>query len=150
MAGCNPSHKALGNLGSINSIGHHQLHTMGERKVSHKRSEQLPCRSVEVKFFSVFSAKDVVKFCVKFSVLRFPGFWVCDGKFHVKNGVENGKFHANFTLPGRSTDKRVFALLTPESRCSRMAQMLQKSSVRAPSLSTDEREHPFVWYSGAG
>ena len=26
-------------------------------------------------------------------------------KFHVKNGVENGKFHANFTLLGRSAEK---------------------------------------------
>ena len=26
-------------------------------------------------------------------------------KFHVKNGVKNGKFHANFTLPGRSAEK---------------------------------------------
>ena len=25
-----------------------------------------------------------------------------------------------------------------------------KTSVRAPGLSTDEREHPFVWYFGAG
>ena len=26
-------------------------------------------------------------------------------KFHVKNGVKNGKFHANFTLLGRSAEK---------------------------------------------
>ena len=45
--------------------------------------------------------------------------------------------------------KRVFALLTPEMRGWKMAQMLQKTSVRAPGLSTDEREHPFVWYFGA-
>ena len=25
-------------------------------------------------------------------------------KFHVKNGAKNGKFHPNFTLPGRSAD----------------------------------------------
>ena len=25
-------------------------------------------------------------------------------KFHVKNGVKNGKFHANFTLPGCSAE----------------------------------------------
>ena len=25
-------------------------------------------------------------------------------KFHVKNGVKNGQFHANFTLLGRSAD----------------------------------------------
>ena len=29
-------------------------------------SEQLPCRSAEVNFFSIFSAKGVVKFGVKF------------------------------------------------------------------------------------
>ena len=28
-------------------------------------------------------------------------------KFHVKNGVKNRKFHANFTLPGRSADGTV-------------------------------------------
>ena len=31
-----------------------------------------------------------------------------------------------------------------------MAEMLQKTNVRAPGLSTDDREHPFVWYFGAG
>ena len=71
-------------------------------------SEQLPCRSAEVKFFSpFFSAKDVVKFGVKFSVLRFPGFGCATEhftKFHARNGVRNGQFHANFTLPGRSAD----------------------------------------------
>ena len=44
--------------------------------------------------------------------------------------------------------KRVFALLTPEIRGWNMAQMLPKTSVRALGLSTDEREHPFVWYLG--
>ena len=28
-------------------------------------------------------------------------------KFHVKNGVKNGIFHANFTLPGRSAESLV-------------------------------------------
>ena len=46
-------------------------------------SKQLPCRSAEVKFFS---AKGVVKFGVKFSVLRFPGF-----------GCARENFHQNFT-----------------------------------------------------
>ena len=27
-------------------------------------------------------------------------------KFHVKNSVKNGKFHANFTLLGRSADRK--------------------------------------------
>ena len=43
--------------------------------------------------------------------------------------------------------KRVFALLTPEIRGHEMAQMLQKpafAGVRAPGLSADECEHPFV------
>ena len=56
-----------------------------------------------------FSAKDVVKFGVKiwwnFPRYVFQGLGVwrkISPKFHVKNGVKNGKFHANFTLPGRS------------------------------------------------
>ena len=40
--------------------------------------------------------------------------------------------------------KRVFALLTPEIHSYEMAQTLQKPSVRAPGLSANEREHPFV------
>ena len=40
--------------------------------------------------------------------------------------------------------KGVFALLTPEIHSYEMAQMLQKTSVRAPGLSANEREHPFV------
>ena len=38
-------------------------------------------------------------------------------KFHVKSGVKNGKFHANFTLLGRSAEvsvKFVSAILGPE------------------------------------
>ena len=46
--------------------------------------------------------------------------------------------------------KRVFALLTPEIRGRRNGSNASKTSVRAPGLSTDEREHPFVWYFGAG
>ena len=30
---------------------------------------------------------------------------MCDRKFHVKNGVKKGEFHANFTLLGRSAEK---------------------------------------------
>ena len=48
-----------------------------------------------------------VRFGVRFSVLRFPGFGCAreiSPKFHVKNGVKNRKFHANFTLLGRSAD----------------------------------------------
>ena len=41
-------------------------------------SEQLPCRSAEVKFFSVFLCQRCREIwreiSVKFSVLRFPGF----------------------------------------------------------------------------
>ena len=40
-----------------------------------------------------------VKFCEIFRA-TFSRVWVCDGKFHVKNGVKNGNFHANFTLLG--------------------------------------------------
>ena len=56
-------------------------------------------------FSPFFSAKGVVKFGVKFwwNLPRyvFQGLGVrrkISPKFHVKNGVENGKFHANFTL----------------------------------------------------
>ena len=62
-------------------------------------------------FSPFFSAKDVVKFGVKFwwNFLRYV-FQGLDArrkispKFHIKNGVKNGKFHANFTLPGRSAE----------------------------------------------
>ena len=75
-------------------------------------SEQLPCRSAKVKISSVFLCQIKVSWIwreilVKFSVLRFPGFGCArenSPKFHVKNGVKNGKFHANFTLLGRSAE----------------------------------------------
>ena len=60
-------------------------------------------------FSPFFSAKGVVKIGVKFW-WNFPRY-VFQGlgvrrkispKFHVKNGVKNGKFHANFTLLGHS------------------------------------------------
>ena len=54
---------------------------------------------------------------------------------------------SSFTIQWESakvSHKRVFALLTPEIRSWKMAEMLQKTSVRAPGLSTHEREHPFV------
>ena len=52
-----------------------------------KVSEQLPCRSAEVKFFSVFLCQRCrVKFGVKFwgEIFRatFSRVWVCDRKFH--------------------------------------------------------------------
>ena len=74
-----------------------------------KGSEQLPCRSAEVKFFSVFLCQRCREIWREIlgDIFRatFSRVWVCDGKFHVKNGVKNGKFHANFTLPGRSAEK---------------------------------------------
>ena len=61
------------------------------------------------KFSPFFSAKGVVKFGVKFwwnfPCYVFQGLGVrrkISPKFHVKNGVKNRKFHANFTLLGRS------------------------------------------------
>ena len=75
-------------------------------------SEQLPCRSAEVKFFSVFLCQRCREIwreiMVKFSVLRFPGFGGATENFTKisrRKRCENGKFHANFTLLGRSTDK---------------------------------------------
>ena len=68
-------------------------------------SEQLPCRSAEVKNFSVFLCQRCREIwreiLVKFSLLDFPGFG-CPresfAKIHAKNGVKNGKFHVNLTL----------------------------------------------------
>ena len=64
------------------------------------------------KFSPFFSAKGVVKFGVKFwwnfPCYVFQGLGVrrkISPKFHVKNGVKNGKFHANFTLLGRSAEE---------------------------------------------
>ena len=74
----------------------------------------LDCRSAEVKFFFLrfFSAKGVVKFLAcDVPCYVFQGLGVrrkISPKFHVKNGVENGKFHANFTLLGRSADPSLF------------------------------------------
>ena len=74
-----------------------------------KVSEQLPCRSAEVKFFSVFLCQRCREIWREIFRAAFSRVWVCDGKFHqnfTSNvGVKNGKFHANFTLPGRSAEK---------------------------------------------
>ena len=77
-------------------------------------SEQPPCRSAEVKFFSVFLCRRCREIwreiLVKFSVLRFPGFGCATENFTKMSrqkrggGVKNGKFHANFTLLGRSAE----------------------------------------------
>ena len=82
-------------------------------KPPHENSEQLPCRvAAEVRIFSpspFFSAKGVVKFGMKFSVLRFPRFGCSKRKdtlkIHAKNGVNNGEFHANFTLLGHGAER---------------------------------------------
>ena len=66
----------------------------------------------EVKIFSVFLCQRCRELwreiLVKFSVLHFPGFGCArenfTPEFHVRNGVKNGKFHANSTLLGRSAD----------------------------------------------
>ena len=79
-----------------------------------------PAEVQEWNFYPIFSAKDVVKFGVKFW-WNFPRY-VFQGlgvrrkispKFHVKNGVKNGKFHANFTLPGRGADIWCSRYFTP-------------------------------------
>ena len=53
-----------------------------------KISEQLPCRSAEVKFFSVFLCQRCREIwreiLVKFSVLRFPGFGCATENFTSK------------------------------------------------------------------
>ena len=71
-------------------------------------SEQLPCRSAEVKFFSVFLCQRCREIWREIFRATFSRVWVCDGKFHQnftsKTVMKNGKFHANFTLLGRSAD----------------------------------------------
>ena len=74
-------------------------------------SEQVPCRSAEVKFFSVFLCQRCreiwCKILVKFSALRFPGFGCATWnftKFSPQKRWKTRKFHANFTLLGRSAD----------------------------------------------
>ena len=64
-------------------------------------------------FSPFFSAKGVVKFGVKFW-WNFPSYVFqalgvrrkISPKFHIKNGVKNGKFHANFTLLGRNAEEK--------------------------------------------
>ena len=75
------------------------------------RQSSYPAEVRKWNFSPFFSAKGVVKFGVKFW-WNFPHY-VFQGLgvrrkispiFHVKNGVKNGTFHANFTLLGRSAD----------------------------------------------
>ena len=81
----------------------------GEATLDTNISEQLPCRSAEVKIFSVFLCQRCreiwheIIILVKFSVLRFPGFGCAREKF-TKIRVKNGKFHPNFTLLRRSAE----------------------------------------------
>ena len=59
---------------------------------------------------------------------------MCDGKFHhVKNGVENGKFHVNFALLGRSAEtlRRDEASSRSESQRALQAQVLLQVTVGA-------------------
>ena len=82
-------------------------------KLPYTRNSQssYPAEVRKWNFSPFFSAKGVVKLGVKFW-WNFPRY-VFQGlgvrrkispKFHVKNGVKNGKFHANFTLLGRSAE----------------------------------------------
>ena len=71
-------------------------------------SEQLPCRSAEGKYFSVFLCQRCreiwrEKFRWDFACYVFQALGVrrkLSPKCHVKNGAKNGKFHANFTCWG--------------------------------------------------
>ena len=74
-------------------------------------SEQLPCRSAQVKIFSVFLCRRCREIWREILGWKFPRY-VFQGlgvrgkislKFHFKNGAKNRKFHANFT--GRSADQ---------------------------------------------
>ena len=89
-------------------------------------SEQLPCRSAEVNFFAVFLCQRCREIwreiLVNFSCYVFQGLgvrWKISPKFHVKNGVKNGKFHANFTLLGRSAETVGRQLLPRDIKASR-------------------------------
>ena len=61
-------------------------------------SEQLPCRSAEVKFFSVFLCQRCREIwheiLVKFSVLRFPGFGSARENFTKISRKISRKFHS--------------------------------------------------------
>ena len=68
-------------------------------------SEQLPCRSAEVKFFSVFLCQRCREIwheiLVKFSVLRFPGFGCATENFtniSRQKRCEKRKISRNFSL----------------------------------------------------
>ena len=83
---------------------------MSPRRTQNPQSS-CPAEVRKRKFSPLFSAKGVVKFGVKFW-WNFPRY-VFQGlgvrrkispKFHVKKGVKNGKFHANFTLLGCSAE----------------------------------------------
>ena len=72
-------------------------------------SEQLPCRSAEVKFFSVFLCQRCREIwreiLVKFSALHFPRFGCAAENFtKISRQKRCEKCHANFTLLGRSAD----------------------------------------------
>ena len=76
-----------------------------------KSSRQLPCRSAEVKIFSVFLCQRCREIwreiLAKFSMLRFPGFGCATENFTKSSRqkrCEKRKFHANFTLLGRSAE----------------------------------------------
>ena len=83
-------------------------------ELSRKGQSSCPAEVRKWKFSPFFSAKGVVKFGMKFwwnfRCYVFQGLGVrgkIAPKFHVKKGVKNGKFHANFTLLGRSAEKRL-------------------------------------------
>ena len=76
--------------------------------MAYESSERLPCRNFSP--FSLFQSYREIwrEILVKFPCYVFQGLGVqrkISPKLHVKNGVENGNFHANFTLLGRSADE---------------------------------------------
>ena len=79
-----------------------------------KASEQLPCRSAEVKFFSVFLCQNCREIwreiLVKFSVLRFPGFGCATENFTKisrRKRCEKRKISCKFYPAGAQRWKRV-------------------------------------------
>ena len=96
-------------------------------KKSNQRAPNLRAATLqkcESDFFSVFLCQRCREIWREIFWWNFPRY-VFQGlgvrgkispKFHVKNGVKNGQFHANFTLLGRSADKPTRICTAPLTR----------------------------------
>ena len=114
--------------------------------MSFELSEQLPCRSAEVKFFSVFLCQRCREIwreiLVNFFRATFSRVWVCDGKFHQnftsKTVWKKQKISRKFHSAGA---QRWELLLLPfRWSCGKAAKCRQKvcSSTRPPKIGTQK------------